>query len=287
MPGIPSRLDLQFDLFDSLGLNPTASTITPSSVQQAWRRVNLHLHPDKILAATHLPAFPTYVQARQAKDYLLAEENGATDAQSRIYIALASGKHSYRSTWNPWATPNTEDVLKPIPGAPTVASHGPAESQGRQWAKEWRAARAHPHHEDCECDSCITRRRAEEWRTKREQRQAATDEFWGQTTASDDDDDEFWRLAEATAAEWRANKDRVYSTREEQDAADDKFWEGRAAATEVFWRRRAARANRHARKDGEWKDGGISDEDQEEWTDDEEKFGHWTKKGRSTDDDEE
>ncbi|MCJ1286899.1 hypothetical protein MMC26_006245 [Xylographa opegraphella] len=125
MPSIPFRPDLQFELFDSLGLDPTTTTITASVVQQAWRRVNLHLHPDKIRAATHVPAFPTYAQARQAKDYLLAEERGASNAQSCIRIALAGGKHRYRSTWNPWAAPNTDAVLQPIPGAPTVASHGP------------------------------------------------------------------------------------------------------------------------------------------------------------------
>ena len=283
MPGIPSRLDLQFDLFDSLGLNPIESIITESSVQQAWRRVNLHLHPDKILAARHTPAFPTYAQVRQAKDYLLAEETGATNAQSHIQIALTSGKHSYRSTWNPWAPPNTEDVLKPIPGAATVANHGPAESESRRWAKEWRENRAHPHHEDCECGSCMTRRWTKEWRANRavrrnyrEQRRAERNKFRGRTTASDDDDDdddEFGRRAEATAPEWRANKDRAYDAWDEQDVADDKDWDGWAAAAQLFLRRRAADAKRHAREDGEWKDGGIVDEDDG-------KFGYRTRRGR-------
>ncbi|MCJ1404599.1 hypothetical protein MMC11_007825 [Xylographa trunciseda] len=121
MPGIPFRMDLQFDLFDALGLNPTIHTITLASVHKAWRRVNLHLHPDKILALTYVPDFPTHAQARKARDYLLAEEEGASDAKSRIQTALANGKDDFRSTWNPWATPNTEAVLKPMPNAPSFA----------------------------------------------------------------------------------------------------------------------------------------------------------------------
>ncbi|MCJ1391305.1 hypothetical protein MMC18_004168 [Xylographa bjoerkii] len=117
MPGIPSRPDLPFDLFDALGLNPTADSITVASIHSAWRRVNLHIHPDKLATARYIPSFPTYAQARSAKDYLLAEEKGASNPESRIQAALASGRKGYRSTWNPWATPNTEEVLKPMPGA--------------------------------------------------------------------------------------------------------------------------------------------------------------------------
>ncbi|MCJ1386689.1 hypothetical protein MMC17_009815 [Xylographa soralifera] len=173
MPGIPSRPDLKFDLFDSLGLNPTASTINPSSVQKAWRRVNLHLHPDKVLSATHVPAFPTYVQARQAKEYLLAEEKGASDPQSRIRITLASGKHSYRSTWNPWATPNTEEVLKPMPGAPTVATHGPADSKSDWKNIDPQFGSDHVFSGDCQCGSCEGKRWADEYRARRDKQHRA------------------------------------------------------------------------------------------------------------------
>ena len=176
MPGIPSRPDLSFDLFDALGLNPITSTITPSSVQKAWRHVNLHLHPDKILSATHVPAFPTHVQARQAKDYLLAEEKGATDAQSCIRTAIASGKHSYRSTWNPWATPNTEAVLKPIPGARTVASQALAVSKSDWEYLETQDGSNHVYSASCPCGSCQGKRWADEYRAERYKQQRAYQE---------------------------------------------------------------------------------------------------------------
>ena len=120
MFGRDYRSDPEFDVFNALGLNPVASRITQNSVNKAWRCVSLHLHPDKLATATHVPAFPTYAQARQAIDFLLGEDKGAANARSRIRSAVASGKRRYRSTWNPWATPNTEDVLKPMPGASTL-----------------------------------------------------------------------------------------------------------------------------------------------------------------------
>ncbi|MCJ1281438.1 hypothetical protein MMC26_000757 [Xylographa opegraphella] len=126
MVGLISRADLQFDLFDALGLNPTNGSITVTSIHRRWRRVNLQIHPDKLANARYIPIFPTYTQAQKAKDYLLAEDNKGASPESRIQAALSSGKASYRSTWNPWATPNTEHVLKPIPGASSVETHKPA-----------------------------------------------------------------------------------------------------------------------------------------------------------------
>ncbi|MCJ1398118.1 hypothetical protein MMC11_001315 [Xylographa trunciseda] len=134
MPGIHSREDLQFDLFDALGLDPTSGPIIVTAIHKAWRRVNLQIHPDKLVTAAYVPAFPTYDQAQKARDYLLAEDSGArrtgdsgaSQIYARIRTALSSGKVGYRSTWNPWAPPKTEDVLKPMPGAPTVETHGPA-----------------------------------------------------------------------------------------------------------------------------------------------------------------
>ncbi|MCJ1381815.1 hypothetical protein MMC17_004926 [Xylographa soralifera] len=126
MPGIRSRSDLQFDLFDALGLNHINGFITVTSIRKGWRRVNLQIHPDKLATAKHIPIFPTYNQAQKARDYLLAEDKGDASPDTRIRAALSSGKFGYRSTWNPWATPNTEHVLKPIPGAPNVETHGPA-----------------------------------------------------------------------------------------------------------------------------------------------------------------
>ncbi|MCJ1398488.1 hypothetical protein MMC11_001688 [Xylographa trunciseda] len=117
MPGIPSRPDLQFDLFDALGLDPVAGSITAAFVSKAWRLVSLHFHPDKLATATHVPAFPTYEQARLAKDYLLAEDQDASEPGLRIQTALENGRDGYRSSWNPWATPNTEAVLRPMPKA--------------------------------------------------------------------------------------------------------------------------------------------------------------------------
>ncbi|MCJ1391144.1 Cyclin-dependent kinase 11A [Xylographa bjoerkii] len=180
MVGIPSRPDLQFDLFDALGLDP-ATPITPSVIQKAWRRVNLQIHPDKTVAATYIPAFPTYPQARQAKDYLLAEEKRATDAQTCIQTALAHGRAGYRSTWNPWATPNTAAVLKPIPDAPAVDSgDGPArKKQSRTdgyvtdhdvyFGSFWDTPGVHRHERGCECGSCVGQRWASEWREEREE----------------------------------------------------------------------------------------------------------------------
>ncbi|MCJ1316965.1 hypothetical protein MMC15_002286 [Xylographa vitiligo] len=126
MTGIRSRPDLQFDLFDALGLNPTNSLVTVTSIRKGWRRVNLQIHPDKLATARYIPVFPTYTQAQKARDYLLAEDNGDAFPETRIQAALSTGRVGYRSTWNPWVTPNTEDVLKPIPGAPNVETHGPA-----------------------------------------------------------------------------------------------------------------------------------------------------------------
>ncbi|MCJ1289564.1 hypothetical protein MMC34_001097 [Xylographa carneopallida] len=126
MPGIPSRPDFQFVLFDALGLDPTDGPITVLSIQRAWRHVNLQTHPDKLATAKHIPVFPSYREAQKAKDYLLAEDKSGALPETRNQAALASGKAGYRSTWNPWATPNTELVLQPIPGAPKVKTHGPA-----------------------------------------------------------------------------------------------------------------------------------------------------------------
>lgn len=119
MVGIPKRPDLQFDIFDALGLPPT-DAITPDTIQKAWRRINLHLHPDKLVQnRPFTPSFPSLLQAQLAKDYLLVEDlrrPNSESAASRVRIALKYGRDSFRSTWNPAAAAGTPAVLKPIPG---------------------------------------------------------------------------------------------------------------------------------------------------------------------------
>ncbi|MCJ1293427.1 hypothetical protein MMC34_004982 [Xylographa carneopallida] len=249
---IKHRQDLTatlFDLFDSLGLNPLASTITPSAVQKAWRRVNLHLHPDKALGATHVPLFPSSVQARQAKDYLLGEEKGAPDAQARIRIALLTGKHSYRSTWNPWAAPSTSAVLKPIPGTPTVATHGNVASRVdwddiNPWANDFdpeqRAPRNPPQAYADSSDSDSTDKEAD---SHDPGRHSKGDDYASRTLGVDEvtaatetlaaeiqrakDSDFYWR----STGGWSSIEERLWRLRlqseRDHETACLSFWEGR------------------------------------------------------------
>ncbi|MCJ1476974.1 hypothetical protein MMC13_005644 [Lambiella insularis] len=137
MVGIPGRPDLQFDLFDSLGLPPN-NEITSDSIQKAWRRVNLHLHPDKVAQNDpYIPPFPTLLQAQLAKDYLLVDDRSrptTESAEDRIATALRHGRDCFRSTWDPSAAGGTPAALQPIPGfgiqdlgpvAPTVDGQAP------------------------------------------------------------------------------------------------------------------------------------------------------------------
>ena len=98
------------------------------------------MHSDKLGIATHIPSFHTYAQAQSVKDCLFAEDGDGSDSKSCVQTALASGRRlrwrvegdcagewketalasgrdGYRSTWNLWATSNTNDVLRPIQGA--------------------------------------------------------------------------------------------------------------------------------------------------------------------------
>ncbi|MCJ1389855.1 hypothetical protein MMC18_002712 [Xylographa bjoerkii] len=233
MPGIPSRPDLQFDLFDALGLNPTNARPTLASIHKAWRRVSLQLHPDKLATATHIPAFPTYLQAQQAKDYLLAEDKATGSPEDRIRKALASGRRGYRSTWNPWAELNTEQIRMPIPGAPNVDTHGPApegpdarvpaeERQERRWAEREEGSEV------------------PDWEGRKQ---------WGR---------EERRAGEAEDQGWSAERqERWWAEREEGSEVPD--WEGRKQ-----WGREERKRERQAERDRGGEGGAAGEKEMEE-----------------------
>lgn len=133
MGGNNSPADISFDLFDALGLPPTTKlgkrvTITPDDVKKAWRKVSLHLHPDKRSQnLPHIPPFPTYEQARLAKDHLLVENTKFVTftAEESIRKAIRHGRARFRSTWNPDAKPGTKAVTEPIPGFGILDRHPP------------------------------------------------------------------------------------------------------------------------------------------------------------------
>ncbi|MCJ1384407.1 hypothetical protein MMC17_007523 [Xylographa soralifera] len=128
MAGVPGYPNLQFDLFDALGLPPLIGIVSREDIIRAWRRVKRHLHPRATVNNNGVvPTFPTYRQARDAYHYLTAQnaENVGREATRRIYRYLRTGRAAFRSTWNPTADAGTPEVLLPIPGAVTVQTAGP------------------------------------------------------------------------------------------------------------------------------------------------------------------
>ncbi|MCJ1476813.1 hypothetical protein MMC13_005482 [Lambiella insularis] len=142
MANLPLRSNLAFDLFDALGLPPItehgrSTAITPGDVKKAWRKVSLHLHPDKRSQnLPYVPSFPTYEQARLATDWLLGEESVRLhDSKQQIKRALRHGRAAFYSTWNPDAKPGTDAVLKPMPGF-AVHDGGPVHARKAAQAAE-------------------------------------------------------------------------------------------------------------------------------------------------------
>ena len=104
---IPGFQDPQFDLFDALGLVPSAD-YTPQDINRAWRRAFKIIHPDRShINKKFIPAFPTHVELARAKNWLL-------ESPENLCVAYAVLAPTFRSTWNPRAAPGTAEVLKPI-----------------------------------------------------------------------------------------------------------------------------------------------------------------------------
>ncbi|MCJ1382080.1 hypothetical protein MMC17_005192 [Xylographa soralifera] len=127
MVGISFRPDLNFDIFDALGLDPTYYNTTESDIHTAWIHVCNHLHPDRIQHnQPHVPEFPSFEQAQRAHKFLLNLDFSGSPypntIEVRIRIAISEVRADYQSTWNPFATPGTFAATRPIPGRTSIAS---------------------------------------------------------------------------------------------------------------------------------------------------------------------
>ncbi|MCJ1402919.1 hypothetical protein MMC11_006140 [Xylographa trunciseda] len=121
MVGIPFCPELNFDLFDALGLDPTKYNITEADISAAWPRICQHIEPTvKNRNYPNVPVFPTFDQARRAfRWFLVLDYRGyqyPNSIEVRIRIALCEGRADFESTWNPFANPGSEAVLHPVPG---------------------------------------------------------------------------------------------------------------------------------------------------------------------------
>ncbi|MCJ1287843.1 hypothetical protein MMC26_007195 [Xylographa opegraphella] len=112
--------ELNFDLFDTLGLNPTNYNITEADIRAAWPHVCKHLDP-KIIHRNYpnVPVFPTFTQAQRALDWFLVQDFLGSPfpntIEVRIRIALCEGRADFKSTWNPFALPGNVAAVHPIP----------------------------------------------------------------------------------------------------------------------------------------------------------------------------
>ena len=73
MVDISFRPDLNFDIFDALGLDSTYYNTTESDIHTAWIDVSGHLHPDQIQAnRPHVPKFQLSIKLSELIDFSLA-----------------------------------------------------------------------------------------------------------------------------------------------------------------------------------------------------------------------
>ncbi|MCJ1289096.1 hypothetical protein MMC34_000628 [Xylographa carneopallida] len=141
MVGISFRPDLDFDIFDALGLDPTYYNTTESDTSFAWLCVCSHLHPSCITEnRPHVPQFPTFGEAERAYKFLLnldfsgSPYSNTSKVRIRIAILRDAGRlqkhlepvHQARDRRSDEAHPRTDDRSAPSPNA--RARHGVLET---------------------------------------------------------------------------------------------------------------------------------------------------------------